>query len=125
MKTLSYYAEDNRKSNAVKRRHKASSVRHKLQQLLYSLVNMTKLVEAINGMPDLQANALRQQAVIDGMMQVQSRAHGNQIDPEFQIQIMSKLTSFEEKLQYFAKYQKQMQEDSEQSVIKEKQKVTV
>ena len=45
---ISYYAEDWRKSGYLKKKKKGSAMRHKIQQLTMSLVNLTHLMDTVS-----------------------------------------------------------------------------
>ena len=47
---VSYYAEDWRKSGYLKKKHKGSAMRHKIQQLTLSIVNLTHLMDTVSQM---------------------------------------------------------------------------
>ena len=49
--TISYHADDWHKSNKLKKMKKGSAVRHKLQQVTQSIVNLTKLLETVAQIP--------------------------------------------------------------------------
>ena len=107
--TMAYYAEDWRKSNAIKKKTKASSMRHKLQQITQSIINLTKLLETVTQMPaqqyfqsiDENDEKFEQLDSMVSSIDLRRSIKGNR---ETQA-IMETLANFEEKLKEFKQKQ--------------------
>ena len=101
---ISYYAEDWRKSGYLAKKNKGSNMRHKLQQVTLSIVNLTKLLETVVQMPDRQYNQPNEEGEEEYMQQ--NSLVSNEFRRSFKGSretqaIMDTLTAFEKKINDF------------------------
>ena len=106
---ISYHAEDWRKSGYLAKKNKGSKMRHKLQQVTLSIVNLTKLLETVVQMPDRQYNQPNEEGEEEYVQQ--NSLVSNEFRRSFKGSretqaIMDTLTAFEKKINDFKAEQK-------------------